>query len=143
MAILRHAPMSAEEKFFILTKAAEILESGDFPDSPLALRCIPIPPDMRHLPVVYYLSSNNTDVVKIGTTVNMSRRFQSMKSSATGLTPRLLAWEYGGMDIELERHMDFGRDSRIRTDWFALTPRLREHILSIRTAEFPKEDPKC
>ena len=85
----------------------------------------------RHQPVVYYVSGPGLGVLKIGTTVNLPYRFRRMKNTSPGVSPVLLAWEYGNDSLESHRHAQFSR-ARVCGDWFVITDELDEHIRELR-----------
>jgi hypothetical protein len=70
--------------------------------------------------VVYYLRFD--DRVKIGTTANPRQRLGAIWHD------ELLAFERGDRTLERRRHEQFAADRFARTEWFRLTPRVRDHI---------------
>ena len=83
----------------------------------------------NHQPIVYYMGGEELGVVKIGTTVNVERRFKTFKRNVgTEYEPKLLAWEFGGPRLEGHRHSQFSGKYRIFGDWFLLQGDLEEHI---------------
>jgi hypothetical protein len=70
--------------------------------------------------VVYYLRFD--DRVKIGTTANPRQRLGAIWHD------ELLAFERGDRTLERRRHEQFAVDRFARTEWFRLTPRVRDHI---------------
>ncbi len=70
--------------------------------------------------VVYYLRFD--DRVKIGTTMNPKQRFGAI------LHEELLAFEPGGRALERRRHAQFGNDRFGSSEWFQLSPAIREHV---------------
>jgi hypothetical protein len=84
--------------------------------------------------VVYYLASQYGGVVKIGTTVDIDSRVRRMQRAQPAAEFIVLATEPGGVRVEQQRHREFAR-SRQQGEWFWLTPHLREHIDTIRSAQ--------
>lgn len=86
----------------------------------------------RHDQVVYYLTDEgNTGLVKIGTTVNMERRYKRMTKSMPLFQPCLLAYEAGDESREYARHRQF-RAFRLQGEWFWMKGDLLVHVLTIR-----------
>lgn len=90
---------------------------------------IPMPPPRvqpaAREPVVYYLRFG--DRVKIGTTIDLTRRMQSIPYD------ELLATEPGSYDVEKQRHRQF-HAARIyaNREWFTLTDDLLAHIQGLQ-----------
>lgn len=82
----------------------------------------------RHQSVVYYVTSEFGGVVKIGTTVNLAKRLNTLCRRRVRL--HVIAIEAGGADLERERHVQFS-DIAQRSDFFWLTPELQSHIDAI------------
>lgn len=70
--------------------------------------------------VVYYIGFR--DLVKIGTTVNLRRRWKTLN-----MVDSLLGFEYGDRRQEAQRHKQFWHH-RFRGEWFLNTAQLRAHI---------------
>lgn len=84
---------------------------GEHPDGGLA------PP---RLDVVYYLRFGER--VKIGTTTNPRQRFTAIRHE------EVLAFERGDRHVEHRRHEQFAAERAGTSEWFAVSPRLLEHI---------------
>jgi hypothetical protein len=78
----------------------------------------------KHDAVVYFIIVG--DQVKIGTTTNMTQRFQSMVPP--GAKVYVIPGSYG---VEARYHERFDQDRIDGTEWFELSPRLRTHIDSL------------
>lgn len=87
---------------------------GEVPDDDLA------PP---RVDVVYYL--RHGDRLKIGTTANPRQRLGAIWHE------EVLAFERGDRGLERRRHEQFAADRFPGSEWFHLTPRLREHVASV------------
>jgi len=74
--------------------------------------------------VVYYL--RHADRVKIGTSSNPRQRLSALWHD------ELLAFERGDRTLEHRRHEQFAQERFDRTEWFALSERLADHIESVR-----------
>jgi len=94
---------------------------------------------MPRIDVVYYVrlraggsgGGAEGDRVKIGTTFNPRQRFGALTYDD------VLAFELGDRAVEQRRHAQFA-DARLGTsEWFALTPPLREHILALADGRDP------
>jgi hypothetical protein len=82
------------------------------------------------MPVVYYLRAHH-GAIKIGTTVDVSTRFDRIARSMPRMAPlTLLATEPGGPELERQRHREFER-SRVIGEWFAPTEALLAHIAAL------------
>lgn len=80
----------------------------------------------RHQPVTYYLCRyGHWDVVKIGTTVNLSNRLDRYFKKNPFVEWHILKVEAG--NVEGKRHTQFSK-SKIQGEWFWMTPDLKEHI---------------
>lgn len=80
----------------------------------------------RHEPVTYYICRyGHWDVVKIGTTVNLTNRFARYFRKNPHVEWHILKVEPG--NVEAARHTQFAK-SRIQGEWFWVTPDLQEHI---------------
>lgn len=79
-----------------------------------------------HEPVVYYAMTRFDSVVKIGTTVNLARRFVQLNKGKIPLSP--LVVESGAEPLERLRHLQFG-GSRFSGEYFWLTDDLRDYMV--------------
>jgi len=70
--------------------------------------------------VVYYIRFD--DRVKIGTSSNPRQRLGALGHE------ELLAFERGDRRLERRRHVQFAESRLARTEWFAQTPALDEHL---------------
>lgn len=86
-----------------------------------AIRDPDLPPP--RLEVVYYLRLDER--VKIGTTFTPRQRFAVLPHD------EVLAFERGGRAIERRRHLEFADDRLGTSEWFGLTPRLRDHVAAL------------
>lgn len=77
--------------------------------------------------VVYYL--RYADRVKIGTSSNPRQRLGAIWHDD------LLAFERGDRRLERRRHEQFAHERFDRTEWFALSERLRAHIDAVSAGE--------
>jgi hypothetical protein len=83
--------------------------------------------------VVYYIGNPATQLVKIGCTTNLRRRFYSHAAEFPGL--KLLATEPGSFAEETARHRHF---ASLRSplgrhrEWFKRAPLLMEHVTELR-----------
>ncbi|MFC5789701.1 GIY-YIG nuclease family protein, partial [Agromyces tardus] len=75
--------------------------------------------------VVYYVQFR--DVVKIGTTADLHRRLRGIPHE------RLLAIEFGGRELEVQRHAQFAEYRRVG-EWFTACPQLDNHVRQLRAA---------
>jgi hypothetical protein len=83
----------------------------------------------NHARIVYYICrDDHFGVVKIGTTVNLPKRFRRYETSRPGINWTIIGVEYG--DLESARHRQFSK-SRIIGEWFWMTPDLAKHIHSL------------
>jgi hypothetical protein len=82
---------------------------------------------MPRIDVVYYLRLDER--VKIGTTYHPHRRFAALPHD------EVLAFERGGRGLERQRHTEFADDRLGSSEWFALTPRLRDHIAGLAAGQ--------
>ncbi len=73
--------------------------------------------------VVYYLRF--ADRVKIGTSSQPRMRVAAIRHDD------LLGFERGGRTLESHRHRQFDVERFGKTEWFALSPRLRDHIAAV------------
>ncbi|WP_422744315.1 GIY-YIG nuclease family protein [Micromonospora sp. WMMD754] len=76
--------------------------------------------------VVYYVRIR--DHVKIGTTVNLRARMNSLDPD------EVLATEPGGVDLERKRHRQFAHLRARRKEYFEAAPELMAHIDAIKRA---------
>lgn len=81
--------------------------------------------------VVYYVRLSPTRI-KIGTTANLLLRCRQLVPN--GGRTAVLAYEYGGRELERERHSQFGHLRIGRTEQFRTGRDLIEHIQSVRAA---------
>lgn len=72
---------------------------------------------------VYYVRCGH--LIKIGTTANLTTRFQSVRPN------EILALERGGQELETMRHREF-LSLRAGGDYFHPGPALQAHILELR-----------
>lgn len=87
---------------------------GEVPDTDLA------PP---RVDVVYYL--RYADRVKIGTTAAPRQRLAAIRHD------EVLAFERGDRRREHARHAQFAEERYERTEWFALSPRILDHVRAL------------
>lgn len=93
----------------------------------------PEDPAPDHL--VYFVEREN--LIKIGTTINLTRRLGALNSGQTlapGMTVgpvALLGSEPGGRDHERELHARFAADRIEGTEWFRPSPQLRAYIAGL------------
>ena len=80
-----------------------------------------------HEPRVYFI--RNGDKVKIGTTVNLTRRMSGMSLSPDA---QLLATQPGSYDEEAALHQRFAADRIGRTEWFSLSLQIQAYIEPLR-----------
>lgn len=84
-------------------------------------------PKLKATSVVYYLMLSPT-TVKIGTTINLRQRMSGLRTEAQ----YIVALEYGGGDLERQRHVQFAADRReVRREDFHLSDALKQHIDSL------------
>lgn len=88
-----------------------------------------VPPGQAY---VYYLMLSPS-MVKIGTTVNLTRRLIDLRSELQ----YVVALERGHFNLEKQRHAEFAAERIGRREDFVLSPALKEHISSI--AQFRDE----
>jgi hypothetical protein len=82
------------------------------------------------LEIVYYV--RRSDLIKIGTTVNPAKRFDSL------MPDEILAFEPGGPDLELQRHRQFHPERITRKgEYFRQSPRLLKHVAGLRQLHGP------
>lgn len=93
---------------------------GAIPDPDL-----PLP----RIDVVYYLRLDER--VKIGTTFAPRQRFAALPHD------ELLAFERGGREVERARHREFDDDRLGTSEWFALTPRILQHVAALAEGRDP------
>lgn len=80
--------------------------------------------------IVYYIRRG--DLIKIGTTVNPAKRFDSL------MPDEILAHEPGGSKLETIRHNQFNPERVAkRGEYFRRSPRLLKHVGSVRELHGP------
>jgi hypothetical protein len=88
----------------------------------------------NHKPVVYYLCQfGYWDAVKIGTTINLPKRFRKYQTQKPNIEWHILAIEESddnAFHLEGIRQNQFIK-SRISGEWFWNTPDLSAHISSL------------
>lgn len=94
---------------------------------------------LSHEPVVYFVLSHLTGLVKIGTTINLSARVSGLRCSHPGKLA-VLGCLNGGQPIEAQVHSRFAA-SRFDGEWFVDTPALRAYI-SEHCAAMPQMSPE-
>lgn len=81
---------------------------------------------------VYYVTwRRDSEFVKIGTTQTASRRFKEL-AGRSGDRIRLLVAEPGGYEQEEQRHEQFAHLRKARTELFAYTQEIVDHIAELR-----------
>lgn len=75
--------------------------------------------------VYYIVQKDKSDLVKIGTSINVKSRVAAFKK------PRLLVVEPGSYDVETRRHRQFSH-FRHHGEWFRFNDAILEHIDQIR-----------
>lgn len=75
--------------------------------------------------IVYYIRRG--ELIKIGTTTNPKRRFESL------MPDEILAWEPGGTLEEALRHRQFRRLRQGLGEYFQIAPDLLKHCKTLRT----------
>jgi hypothetical protein len=90
------------------------------------------PDTAEEMGCVYYITwRRDGEFVKIGTTQTASRRFKEL-AGRTGDRIRLLVAEPGGYEQEARRHEQFANLRRPRTELFAYTQEIVDHISMLR-----------
>lgn len=82
----------------------------------------------RRVEVVYYIQIE-PGVVKIGTSRDALTR---LRKYGTGAKARVLAIEWGGRDLELQRHAEFAHLRIGKAEHFRVAPDLVAHIRTLR-----------
>lgn len=82
----------------------------------------------KHEPVVYFVRSYLTGLVKIGTTNNLRRRLSTFRNSHPGRL-EVLGTMAGGREVEQVIHRRFAAQ-RFDREWFTETPALVEFIVA-------------
>lgn len=81
--------------------------------------------------VVYYVLVAD-GLVKIGTTGHTLERMGKIKTDGRKARDNVLALEFGSFELERERHEQFAHLRDGKTERFALTPELQQHIDALR-----------
>lgn len=79
---------------------------------------------------VYFVTSADLTKVKIGKTIDMSRRFDDLVRSNAEIV-LLAAWTYGYGRLEIALHERFAQQ-RLHGEWFAVNKELAELILDVQ-----------
>lgn len=90
-----------------------------------------LPVVARRKPACHLYFIRCGDQIKIGRSVNVQKRLQALITSA-GRPMQLLATISNGGDREPDFHRQF-RDSRLRGEWFRVTPALLDEIAAINS----------
>ncbi|WP_437089966.1 GIY-YIG nuclease family protein [Streptomyces sp. enrichment culture] len=88
-----------------------------------------------HVPVVYFVT--NGDRVKIGTSTNITARVGALSLRRSNAVLLL----QGGNDLENALHKHFDADRIGRTEWFVLSPSIRDYITRRKEAEAALRQP--
>jgi len=91
----------------------------------------PLPPVPPCTSVVYYVSLDGGQTVKIGTTTSPRTRFSALTKRATGVFSVLVA-SPGSYKEERAAHRRFQHLSTGIGEFFWLKPELREHVAKVR-----------
>lgn len=78
------------------------------------------------LPCVYFIHAEGTDLVKVGWTADLDRRFDQLQTASPHRL-RLLGVHIGLKDVERVYHRDL-QPYRQRGEWFFLTPEVRRWL---------------
>lgn len=90
------------------------------------------PDTAKDMGCVYYVTwRRDSQFVKIGTTQTASRRFKEL-AGRTGDRVRLLVAEPGSYEQEERRHEQFANLRKARTELFAYTQEIVDHIANLR-----------
>jgi len=88
-----------------------------------------------HPPLVYFLV--NGDRVKIGTSTNITARVSALSLRRSNAELLL----NGGHDLENSLHQHFASDRIGKTEWFTLSPRIRDYIARRTAADIALRQP--
>lgn len=91
---------------------------------------------LTHEPLVYFIRSHLTALIKIGTTTGLASRLSDLRSAHPGRL-EVLGVMQGGMDVEAAVHRTFA-GQRYDREWFVETPALREFIRANATHPVPE-----
>lgn len=90
---------------------------------------------------VYYIAAPDLDLVKIGFAIDPTKRLAKINSDSPAAVV-LLATEPGSIELERERHRQFGA-SRRRGEWFQLSGPVSEHIATLAQYAKPDRETPC
>jgi hypothetical protein len=87
--------------------------------------------ETKGVEVVYYIDLGR-GIVKIGTSSDFLTRIKAYKLGRANYAERVLAIEFGGRDLERQRHREFAHLRLGRTERFVAENDLWDHIEEVR-----------